>query len=202
VTIREAGYGDLASVGRILGAAFQDDPISVWIFPEAERRRSVQPVFFEAFATLALDSGGVAYLREDEAAATVWFPGGEDDGDEDDFMARFGMLADDEVATFGHLAGLMAENHPDRVDPDRGAHMHLQFIGVTPDRQRSGIGGELLEHNLAILDKDSTPAYLEASSQLSPPLYQRLGFTHFGVPFGPEGGPKMYPMWRELISGE
>jgi ribosomal protein S18 acetylase RimI-like enzyme len=197
VTIREAGYADLPLVGQLLGAAFQDDPVSAWLFPEAERRRATQPAFFVAFATLALDSGGVVYLREDEAAATVWLPGGEDDGDEDDFMARFGMLTDDEIATFGHLAGLMAENHP-----DHGAHMHLQFIAVAPGRQRSGIGGELLEHNLAILDKDSTPAYLEASSELSPPLYQRLGFAHVGAPFGPDSGPRMYPMWRELSSHE
>jgi ribosomal protein S18 acetylase RimI-like enzyme len=193
MTIREAGYADMPSVGQLLGAAFHHDPVSVWLFPEAERRQAVQPVFFEAFATLALDSGGLVYLREDRLAATVWFPGGEDDGDEDDFMARFGMLTDSELEMFGHLSGLMAENHP-----DHSAHMHLQFIAVDPDRQRCGIGGELLEHNLAILDKDSTPAYLEASSQLSPPLYQRLGFEHVGAPYGPDGGPKMYPMWREL----
>ncbi|MBP2324111.1 ribosomal protein S18 acetylase RimI-like enzyme [Kibdelosporangium banguiense] len=194
MTVREAGYADLPSVGRLLGAAFQDDPVSEWVFPEAERRQAVQPAFFEAFATAALDTGGVVYVRADAIAATVWFPGGEDDGDEDDFMARFGMLTDEEAATFGRLAGLMAEHHP-----EHGAHMHLQFIGVLPARQRSGIGGELLEHNLAVLDKDSTPAYLEASSQLSPPLYERLGFEHIGVPFGPAGGPRMYPMWRQLV---
>jgi ribosomal protein S18 acetylase RimI-like enzyme len=197
MTICEASYADLRLVGQLLGTAFHDDPVSVWLFPEAERRQAVQPAFFEAFATLALDSGGVVYLREDQVAASVWFPGGEDDGDEDDSMARFDMLSDSEMEMFDHLSELMAENHP-----DRGAHMHLQFIAVEPDRQRSGIGGELLEHNLAILDKDGTPAYLEASSELSPPLYQRLGFAHLGTPFGPDGGPKMYPMWRELSSSE
>ena len=53
---------------------------------------------------------------------------------------------------------------------------------------------------MAALDEQGVPAYLEASSTLSPSLYQRHGFEHIGSPFGPEPGPKMYPMWREPIS--
>jgi ribosomal protein S18 acetylase RimI-like enzyme len=190
-SIRTASHADLTDVGQLLGVAFQQDPISTWLFPDAARRREVQKKFFQAFATLALDSGGVIYLTDDQIATTVWFDS-EADGDEDDFMARFDMLTPAESETFGQLAGWMADNHP-----TRGAHMHLQFIGVHPDYQRSGIGGTLLRHNLALLDEQGTPAYLEASSTLSPPLYQRKGFEHIGTPFGPEPGPKLYPMWRE-----
>lgn len=190
--IREAGYPELSRVARLLSAAFQDDPVSTWLFPAPDRRVEVHPAFFEAFAVLGLEAGGVVYERADGIAATVWFPGGEDD-DEDDFMSRFTMLDDDENERFGRLAGLMAENHP-----DRGPHMHLQFIAVHPDHQRSGVGHGLLAHNLAILDKDSTPAYLEASSQRSLALYRRHGFERTGTPFGPQAGPRMYPMWREL----
>jgi ribosomal protein S18 acetylase RimI-like enzyme len=186
--IRTAGKDDLKDVGVLLGAAFQWDPISSWIFPGETRRSAVQPLFFQAFSALALDAGGVVYL-EDGIAATVWFPGGEDD---DDASAVFDMLADDEAERFGHLAELMAENHP-----TMGDHLHLQFIGVHPDHQRAGAGGALLAENLRALDKKGVAAYLEASSTLSPPLYERHGFEHIGTPFGPDPGPWMYPMWRE-----
>lgn len=189
MTIRHATQGDLPRVGALLAHAFHDDPVSIWLFPSAERRRAAQPPFFEAFARLALDSGGVIYVREDGLAATVWLPGGGDEEDEGD--SPFGMLTDEEAGNFAHLAGLMAENHP-----DRGPHMHLQFIGVHPGHQRTGVGGELLKHNLAVLDQDGTAAYLEASSRLSPPLYQRHGFDHIGTPFGPSPDARMYPMWR------
>lgn len=187
MTVGVAGRDDLADLGVLLGTAFHDDPISLWLFPDESRRRAVQPAFFQAFATIAVDSGGVIYVR-DKIAATVWFASGDDD--DGDFMARFDMLTAEETEQFARLAGLMAENHP-----TRGEHMHLQFIAVHPDHQRTGVGGELLDHNLAILDSQRMPAYLEASSTVSPPLYQRKGFEHIGTPFGP--GPKMYPMWRE-----
>jgi GNAT superfamily N-acetyltransferase len=186
---REAGTKDLKDVGILLGAAFQNDPVSAWIFPDGARRAEAQPRFFEVFSAIALDAGGDIYLSDDQIAVTVWFPSVE--GDEgDDFMSRFDMFTDDEADRFGILAGMMAENHP-----TRGRHRHLQFIGVHPDHQRSGAGGALLRRNLAALDEQGMPAYLEASSVVSPPLYQRYGFEHIGAPFGP--GPKMYPMWRE-----
>jgi ribosomal protein S18 acetylase RimI-like enzyme len=185
--IRTAGKDDLKDVGELLGAAFQQDPISSWIFPGEVRRSEVQPSFFQAFSALALDAGGVIYLAG-QIAVTVWFPGGEDD----DASAEFDMLAEDEADRFGQLAEMMADNHP-----TMGRHLHLQFIGVHPEHQRTGAGGALLAHNLAKLDEQGTAAYLEASSSVSPPLYQRHGFEHIGTPFGPDPGPRMYPMWRE-----
>jgi ribosomal protein S18 acetylase RimI-like enzyme len=190
--IRQATREDLKDVGRILGAAFQNDPISTFLFPDPLRRTEVQPAFFQAFSAIALETGGAIYLTEDGMATTVWFAGGEGEDTDDTFMTRFDMLTDDETDRFATLAGWMAENHP-----TRGAHRHLQFIGVHPDQQRTGAGGALLRHNLAIVDEMGVPAYLEASSTLSPPLYQRHGFEHIGTPFGADPGPKMYPMWRE-----
>jgi ribosomal protein S18 acetylase RimI-like enzyme len=192
--IRQATQEDLKDVGQILGAAFQNDPISSFLFPDPLRRAEVQPAFFQAFSALALETDGAIYLTEDGMATTVWFASNEDGEEEDDetFMARFDMLVDDETDRFTTLTEWMAENHP-----TRGDHRHLQFIGVHPEQQRTGVGGTLLRHNLAIVDEMGMPAYLEASSALSPPLYQRHGFEHIGTPFGADPGPRMYPMWRE-----
>ncbi|TCO56588.1 GNAT family N-acetyltransferase [Actinocrispum wychmicini] len=190
--IREAGTDDLKEVGILLGAAFQRDPISTWLFPDRTRRAQVQPLFFETFSAIALETGGAIYLTESGTACTVWFPSVDEDDDEGDFMARFDMLTQEEADLFGTLAGQMAEHHP-----TRGTHRHLQFIGVHPDHQRSGVGGELLKMNLARLDELGLPAYLEASSTTSTSLYLRLGFEHIGTPFGPGTRAKMYPMWRE-----
>jgi hypothetical protein len=45
-------------------------------------------------------------------------------------------------------------------------------------------------------DSDGLPAYLEASSERSAALYERLGFVHLGVLELPDGGPPMWPMRR------
>jgi GNAT superfamily N-acetyltransferase len=192
--IRQATTDDLKDVGAILGAAFQNDPISSWLFPEPDRRAAVQPAFFQVFATLALEVGGAVYVTDALTAATVWFPSAEAEDDDDAGVGDlFDSLTPDEAGRIGELFALMAANHP-----TRGAHRHLQFIGVRPEHHGTGVGGELLRHNLAVVDGTGLPAYLEASSTLSPPLYQRHGFEHIGTPFGPEPGPKMYPMWREV----
>ncbi|MCE7001244.1 GNAT family N-acetyltransferase [Kibdelosporangium philippinense] len=187
MTVRTATTEDLPEVGALLAASFHKDPVSIWLFPDEDRRAAAQPPFFKTFAMLALESGGSISLREDGLAATVWFPSSDD---EEDVLSYFDFLTDEELKRFGHLAELMAENHP-----DQGEHQHLQFIAVHPDRQRLGVGGALLAHDLANLD--GVPAYLEASSEFSPPLYQRFGFEHIGTPFGPDPQARMYPMWRK-----
>ena len=40
------------------------------------------------------------------------------------------------------------------------------------------------------------PAYIEASSQRSAALYERLGFVHVGALELPEGGPPLWLMRR------
>jgi hypothetical protein len=52
---------------------------------------------------------------------------------------------------------------------------------------------------LAALDDSGRPAYLEASSPRARDLYLRHGYLpRPGTPFHlPDGGPPMWPMWRE-----
>jgi RimJ/RimL family protein N-acetyltransferase len=45
-------------------------------------------------------------------------------------------------------------------------------------------------------DSDGVPAYLEASSERSAALYERLGFVHLGVLELPDGAPPLWPMRR------
>jgi hypothetical protein len=53
----------------------------------------------------------------------------------------------------------------------------------------------------AILDRDGTSAYLEASDHAKRDLYTRYGYTELGPPIQLPGGPPMYPMWRQPRSG-
>ena len=42
--------------------------------------------------------------------------------------------------------------------------------------QGRGIGGELMEHCLKIVDQDHLPAYLDSSNTRNVPFYKRHGF--------------------------
>jgi GNAT superfamily N-acetyltransferase len=58
----------------------------------------------------------------------------------------------------------------------RGAHYYVRDIGVLPRRQGQGVGSALLRPTLERCDREGLPAYLEASSERSAALYERLGF--------------------------
>jgi RimJ/RimL family protein N-acetyltransferase len=45
-------------------------------------------------------------------------------------------------------------------------------------------------------DDEGVPAYIEASSERSAALYERVGFVHDGAYDLPEDGPPIWPMTR------
>lgn len=84
----------------------------------------------------------------------------------------------------------MAERHPSEP------HYYYRWIGVRPRLRGQGLGSALMRPTLDRCDKERLPAYLEASSELSAALYQRLGFVQQGELQLPDGEPKLWPMWR------
>lgn len=193
VAIRAAGEGDRELVVRLLDEAFQDDPVSTWVFPEAEYRRSTHHRLMAAFTDIVLAEGRVD-LTEDGSACALWLsvPAGEHT-DDDDGPARLREAVDpanERVELIGRLT--------ERIHPTHRAHEYLWMIGVAPGRQGEGLGSALIAHVLDRCDRDGQPAYLEASNARSRALYTRLGFTTLtervlDLP----GGPRMWPMWRE-----
>ena len=58
----------------------------------------------------------------------------------------------------------------------RGPHYYVRDVGVLPQMQGKGLGSALLRPTLERCDREGLPAYLEASSERSAALYERLGF--------------------------
>jgi GNAT superfamily N-acetyltransferase len=98
----------------------------------------------------------------------------------------------DELTRLRTFMTLTEQQHP-----DGRAHLYLVFLGVAPDAQGRGLGGELLRDRLSRADAAGVPAYLEASSPHSRPLYERHGFRVTGDPITLPDGPPLWPMWRD-----
>ena len=77
---------------------------------------------------------------------------------------------DDVLGTFDE----MAHSHPEEP------HWYLAMIGVEPNAQGRGLGGELMRHALARCDRERAVAYLESSNRRNISLYQRHGFEVMG----------------------
>jgi GNAT superfamily N-acetyltransferase len=195
VAIRRAGEADRAAVNRLLDEGFQQDPVSSWVFPDEEYRRSTHRVLMGAFLDMALTEGYVD-VTEDGTACALWMsvPAGEH-GDPEG-PAQFRESVDPGNERVEQIARLM-----DAIHPKDRPHEYLMLIAVNQDVRSQGTGTALITSVLERCDREGLSAYLEASSARSRGLYERLGFTFLGTPVELPDGPYMYPMWREPQGG-
>ncbi|MER5841567.1 GNAT family N-acetyltransferase [Streptomyces prasinus] len=196
VAIRTAGEEDRELLVRLLDEAFQDDPVSGWVFPGAEYRRATHHRLMGAFTDIVL-AGGRIDVTEDGSACALWMSMPADDhgaGDpaDDEGPARVRRAVDPENERVEMISRLTAGVHP-----TGRAHEYLWMIGVVPGRQGEGLGTALIDSVLERCDREGLPVYLEASSARSRLLYERLGFIPAREPLHLPDGPRMWPMWRE-----
>jgi ribosomal protein S18 acetylase RimI-like enzyme len=202
VAIRTAGEGDRELVVRLMDEAFQDDPVSGWVFPDEEYRRTTHHKLMAAFTDIVLADGRID-LTEDGTACALWLSVPADDhtadstadssdSSHDDGPAQLRQAVDPDNERVELIGRLTAGIHP-----SGRAHAYLWMIAVTPERQDEGLGTALITSVLDRCDREGLPAYLEASNARSLKLYERLGFEITGRPLDLPDGPRMWPMWRE-----
>jgi ribosomal protein S18 acetylase RimI-like enzyme len=194
VEVRRARVDELPALARLMGAAFQHDPVSSWLLPQEADRAERHPPFFRLALERVLAEGEIHTTATLNAVA-LWLPVDPalpepppPPGMADRLRSALGTAYD----RFTELDKLMTGNHPERP------HTYLPFIAVAPADQGHGIGSALLRHKLGTL---TGPAYLEASSPTSVRLYERMGFHPVQPPIALPGGPNMYPMWRDPLDG-
>ncbi len=182
--ILQAHPTERSDVQAIIVEAFESDPACRTLWPEIAAYRRHFPRFIELFA-----GPTQADRTSDGTGAALWLAPGIE-ADPEPLMAHLdATLPRDRKAAI--LTGLevQAGLHP------KEPHWYLPFIGVRAAAQGQGVGAALLAHGLARADVDGLPAYLEATSRRSVPLYKRFGFQTIGVVESP-GFPEIFAMWR------
>jgi GNAT superfamily N-acetyltransferase len=192
-----AQRGDVPVLSQVIADAFHDLPPSKWLIPDDVARREIFPGYFRIYVEHALANGTV-HTTPDRSAAALWLP--PDPAPASWSAGYHEQLA---VATGQWIERfLLFDATLERHHPAGTAHHHLALLAVRPDRQVQGTGSRLLRtyHDvLDHIDDRGAPAYLEAATLRSTGLYLRHGYVlHPGAPFHlPDGGPPMWPMWRE-----
>ncbi|MDQ3571401.1 MAG: GNAT family N-acetyltransferase [Actinomycetota bacterium] len=183
---RKASAGDLPAVTDTLALSFYDDPVLMWIIDDGKRRRELLPGFFGAVAHsyLAYDE---LYAVDEGVTAAVWAPPGAEDDEE--LPPVLGEAVEEYAERLFEVLGLLEEKHP--VEP----HYYLFLLGTRPQWQGRGLGSSLMAPVLENCDRDSVPAYLEATSERNKQLYLRHGFEVTDE-IRPPDGPTMWRMWR------
>jgi GNAT superfamily N-acetyltransferase len=187
---RVATARDLDGLTTTLSAAFADDPLWSWAFPD---RSKLEP-WWRFYIESALRYPWV-WVTGQVAAASVWIPPGgtELTGEEEERLEPLlEELVGPRAADVMDLLGRFEAAHP-TAEP----HYYLTLLGTHPERRGRGLGMKLLAENLATIDAEGLPAYLESSNPDNDERYARLGFRAVGAFSTPDGERSVTTMWRD-----
>ena len=190
VSTRVATEVDVDRLSSTLWAAFFEDPLWSWAFPNRDQLE----VWWRFLITSALRYPWV-WIRGDFAAAAVWIPpgGSELTAQEED---RVEPLLEDLLG--GRSAEVMQLlERFDASRPTDEPHYYLSLLGTHPDFRGQGLGMDLLAENLARIDEEAMPAYLESSNPANNERYEDAGFRRVGEFSTPDGSCVVATMWRE-----
>jgi GNAT superfamily N-acetyltransferase len=187
---RVATARDLDGVTATLTAAFVADPLWSWAFPKGEGLEALWRLYISS----ALRYPWV-WIADDYAAASVWIPPGGIELTEEEEAQLEPMLADLVGSRAAEILALF--ERLEQTHPDEPSHYYLSLLGTHPDHRGEGLGMALLADNLARIDSERMPAYLESSNSANDRRYERQGFIRVGELTRPDGQLTVSTMWRE-----
>jgi GNAT superfamily N-acetyltransferase len=191
-TVHVAEGTDASAIKHVILLAFASDPMLRWVFSDPGAYVTHGPDFVLAFGGRALEHESAWYIDGYRGAA-LWLPP-DVAPEEEQLMAAVQAVLPERLEDLMAVAEQITGHKP------KEPFWYLPLIGIDPRWQGRGFGGLLLKASLERCDRDDVPAYLEASSRRSVPLYQQHGFEVCGrVQAG--SSPEIYPMIRPPRSG-
>ncbi|MEP6870799.1 MAG: GNAT family N-acetyltransferase [Anaerolineaceae bacterium] len=195
VEVRKVTAADATRLTAVLARSFDDDPVANWFVAQDKSRARRIYDFMDVSLTKMTLPHGECYTTPDLQGGALWTPPGK---------WKLGMLqqlmlipAMVKSTTWKRIPKVMSgisaleKRHPHEP------HYYLMVLGTEPNLQGRGIGGQLMAPVLARCDQERVPAYLESSKEKNLPLYERNGFKVTEEFLIPDGGPKLWLMWRD-----
>jgi ribosomal protein S18 acetylase RimI-like enzyme len=165
---------------KVAGSAFQDDPVTVFSYPDdGERRQKLQYGFYVvykygikhglAYATSKNLEGITIWLPPKKVYQSIWS------------MMRYGMFhtmrkAGLKIKAMKRTMAIFNyedEKHKELVPY---GHWYFQNIAVKPEEQRKGYGGLLISTMIKNIESDGLPIYVETNTEKNVSIYQKHGF--------------------------
>jgi ribosomal protein S18 acetylase RimI-like enzyme len=193
VEVRTAAAEDVPKVAAVLADAFVSDPVFMFLLGRrrfGSRLRMMLTVEMEQYV---LPNGGTVWTTSDYDGGVAVLPPSAWE------MPKSVTLKEAVrwMRAFGRRFPLairvqkaMQQRHP--AEP----HFYIRTVGVRTALQGQGLGSALMRPTLERADSAGVSTYLEASSERSAALYERLGFVHMDALQLPDGGPTVWPMCR------
>lgn len=190
---RPLASDDLDRAALAITRAFAwHEPWGAWALPDEATRE-------QRLLNLVSDDLGGRFRRSGEcwtiggACVTLWIPPAGAPGSEE-FARRRGP---DQYEEFGEVgeAMLAGDDLIASLKPE-AEHWYLDTIATEPELMGRGLGGRLLDHDLALRDARGDACALDTHTAANVAFYERRGFQVVGEGRLPAGGPDLYMMFR------
>lgn len=152
----------------------------VYLVPNAEKRRRLLPALFRVVVRYCLRYGTI-FTTPDLAALACCLPPGQSTT-----VVRLVLTglrgAPVQIGLAGLRRFMRASAYTDEAHARAvsGQHWYVWVLGVEPERQGSGLGGQLLQTVLQRARAQHLPCYLDTQNPRNVPFYQRHSFRQVG----------------------
>jgi len=195
--VRLATPADTPRLGEVLADAFEDDPLSQWLFGVNSTLRDRLRRSFDALLRRVYLTKGNTYTTDDLAGCAMWAPPGK---------WKLSVLQQVRLAPLmlrvmpsaGLRNGARLQTQVEKAHP-ADPHWHLSVLGVDPARQRTGVGTSLMRPVLDRADADRVLCHLETSKEENLAYYARHGFETNNELELPPGAPRVWTMTRRPL---
>jgi ribosomal protein S18 acetylase RimI-like enzyme len=180
IEIRDIRPDDLDAAAEVLARAFQDDPGALIVEPDPALRHHADRTLFAPVVRWAIPFGRtlVAVAPQGSIVGVATFvPAGHATANDEEMVAA-GLLeavaaVPEAAARMAPMVGYLEELHARAIE---GPHARLDFFGVDPDAQGSGIGGRLIDAGHATIDANGERCYLETFTTKNVVFYEKRGY--------------------------
>jgi GNAT superfamily N-acetyltransferase len=192
---RVATEADYDAVVGTIAAAFFDDPLWAWMFPDSAERPRQQATMFGFYVESSLPGGTVLMADDRASAAIIYTPPGERELSEE-IEARVEPFLIDALGSDAPARLETLERFEASV-PHGRPFFYVSFLGTHPDARGRGLGMGLLDEVSRQADEEGSPVYLESTNPLNTPRYQRHDFRRHTDFWTPGQEHVVTTMWRE-----
>lgn len=191
-SVCRASRADVDELAGVLGRAFAEDPIWLWVYRQEDRADRLARMF-RALLRSTMDRGATVLTDEGRRGAAIWQPSDQRSlglaGN-----LRTGMAMVRGRADMGKATAMMRateSRHP------KERHWYLAVLGTHPEHQGEGIGTALMHEVLDDEANRELPAYLETETEANVSYYSRHGFEVIDETDVGHDGPHLWFMWRD-----
>jgi GNAT superfamily N-acetyltransferase len=182
---------------HLLARAFQNDPLMVYVLPNAQRRRRLLPVLFGVVVRYCLRYGAVHTTSSLEGVVCCLPP------EQTTTISRLALISLSDpplqLGLTGLLRFLRASSASDqaRKMAAPGAHWYIWALGVDSAYQGYGFGGQLVQTVLWQAEAQGNPCYLDTQNPRNVPFYGKFGFRQVSETPITGSDVRVYPMLWE-----